>query len=529
MTQVLTKIVAATVYPERVRLTRRGLIKLEAGTHAIEITELPITIDPDSLNATVYGSATARLLGVQVRRVFYTDQPSDSVRDLEQHIEQTQDEITRLDAKDELIKQNKAVLDNLAGQVTTYATALAAGEMTVERQLQFFAKLRGQTEKLNEEALSIQRDQRKAQRLFEKLTKELEQIRNTLPRERYTAVVDIELPSASELTIEISYIASEAGWKPIYDLRLLEKEGNPTLEVAYLADVTQATGEIWEGISLTLSTAHPALTSTLPELDPWYIHPPEPIYPVVRLGVGPQTISSFDVNAKQTLPAAAPHEEQPQEIAEEATATLHTTGTSVSYIVQSAVTIQPNGDPHKVTISRFSLEPALDYVSAPKLAQSVFRRAKVENSSPYTLLAGEANILFIDEYVGTTEMKLTVPGGEIEVYLGSENRLKVERELKRRDIDKRVISGRRNQVFGYAINLESRMPNKVDLTLYDQLPVPRNEEIRVRLDLADPKPTSQTELSQLIWELSLEPKEQHTIRFDFSVESPQTMKIIGLP
>ena len=356
----------------------------------------------------------------------------------------------------------------------------------------------------------------------------MEQIKNTQPRERYAAFVDLELTEASELTIEITYIAFEAGWKPLYDLRLFEKDGNPIIEVAYLADVTQGTGEAWEDISLTLSTAHPNLSSTLPELEPWYIHPPEPIYPVKRLGVVPQPISSFDINAQQPLSAAL-HEETPPEVAQEETALLHTSGVSVSYIVQSAVTILPNGDPHKVTIARFSLDPRIDYISTPKLAQSVFRRAKVENTSPYTLLAGEANILFIDEYVGTTELSLTVPGEEIEVYLGNENRIKVERELKRREIDKRPISGRRNQIFGYAIHLESRMPDQVDLTLYDQLPVPRNEDIRVRLDSSDPKPTSQTELNQLIWEFSVEPKEKRTVRFDFTVDSPQTMKIIGLP
>jgi uncharacterized protein (TIGR02231 family) len=528
MVGMITKIVAATVYPEWVRLTRRGTVKLDEGTHTVEITELPVTIKPESLSAIVYGSASARLLGLQVKRVFYTDQPFADRRELEERIDQTQDEITRLESKADLIKQNNAVLDKLAGQVATYATALAAGEMTVEEQLKLFARLRQQSEKLTQEALEIQADQRKANRLLEKLTKELEQIQNTLSLERYSALVDLELTGSSELTLEISYIAFEAGWKPVYNLRLFEKDGKPTLEVDYLADVTQNTGETWEGISLTLSTAHPALSSTLPELEPWYIHPPEPIYPMKRLGVSPQPISSFDINAQQSL-AAAHQEEVLPETPKEETALLHSTGVSVSYIVQSAVTIQSSGDPHKVNITRFTLEPHIDYISTPKLAQFVYRRVKVENTSPYTLLEGEANILFIDEYLGTTELSLTVPGGEIEVYLGSENRLKVERELKRREIDKRVISGRRSLVFGYAINLESRMPNQVNLTLYDQLPLPRNEDIRVRLDSSDPKPTSQTELNQLIWELSLEPKETRTIRFDFSVDSPQSMKIIGLP
>jgi uncharacterized protein (TIGR02231 family) len=527
MTELTTTIVAAIVYPDRVRLTRRGSIKLNPGTHTLEICELPLSLNPDSLRASVYGSTNARLLGVQVNRIFYTDQPSDTVRNLEDEIEKKQDELNALDVNTELIKQNRTTLDKLAGQVATYATAFAAGEMTVEQQLAFFGKLRKQAEKLNDETLTIQINHRQVNRLLDKLTKELEQIKNTRPHERYTASIDIELLSASDLTIELSYLVSGAGWKPLYDLRLLEKEGSSTLEISYLANVTQNTGEAWEDVSLTLSTANPAQTSTLPELEPWYIHPPEPIYPVARLAVSPQAFPSMEASAKLPVPAA--HMEIREEIAEEATALVNTAGAAVSYVVQNAVTIPPDGSPHKVTIARFPLTPFLDYVSTPKLAQAVFRRAKVDNTSPYTLLPGEANILIIDEFVGTTELELTVPGEIIEVYLGSDNRLKVERELKRRETDKRVISGRRHLVFGYEIKLENMLPGKANLTLYDQIPVSRNEDIKVKLEAADPRLSDQTELNRLTWSFSLEPKEKRTVRFDFSIDSPQAMKIIGLP
>ena len=529
MTELTTTIVAATVYTDRVRLTRRGLINLEPGTHIVEIPELPLNLNPNSLRASVYGSASARLLGVQIKRIFYTDQPSDSVRKLEEEIEKMQDELNRLDAKAELIEQNRTILDKLAGQVATYATALAAGEITVEQQLVFFGKLRKQAEILNDETLSIQINHRQVNRLLDKLTKELEQIQNARPYERYAALIDVELLSASNLTIEVSYLVSGAGWKPLYDLRLLEKEGSSTLEISYLADVTQNTGEAWEDISLTLSTARPALTSTLPELEPWYIHPPEPIYPVARLAVSPQALPSMDASAKLPLNIPTARLEQPEEKAEEVIASVNTSGASVSYVIPNAISVPPDGAPHKVTIARFPLTPVLDYVSTPKLAQAVFRRAKVDNTSPYTLLPGEANILIIDEFIGTTQLGLTVPGEGIELYLGNDNRIKVERELKRREIDKRVISGRRHLAYGYEIKLENMLPGRANLTLYDQIPVPRNEEIKVKLESADPRLTEQTELNQLIWSFSLEPKEKRTMRFDFSIESPQSMKIIGLP
>lgn len=529
MTELMTTITAATVYPELVRINRRGSVKLNKGTHTLEILKLPLSINPDSLRASIYGAGNPRLLSARVKRDIFPELPSDPARNLESEIENMQDELKRLDARIELIKQNRLILDKLADQVATYATALASGEKTVEQQLDYFEKLRKQAENLDDEIFALQNKQRQVNQQLDKSSKELEQYNVTRPHECYTASIDVESFSHSEMTIEVSYVASEAGWKPVYDLRLLEKAGTPTLEVSYLADVTQNTGEAWDEISLTLSTARPALTSTLPELTPWFINPPEPIYPVAPLGLGPQALSSelakeqLPVNVLNTRLSRKP--ERPEEKA----ALVTTVGTSVSYLIPNPVAIPPDGVSHKVNISRFTLTPEVDYISTPKLVNAVYRRAKVINNSPYTLLPGDANILIGDEYVGTTQLALTVPEGIIELHLGNDNRLKVERELKRREVDKHLIGGKTLLAYGYEINIESMLPSRANLTLYDQIPVPRYAEIKVKLESADPKPIEQSGLNQLIWTFALEPKEKRTIQFDFSVESPQDLKIIGLP
>ena len=133
---------------------------------------------------------------------------------------------TKLDAQAQLIKQNRANLDKLTEQATIFATALAAQEMTVEQQLALFEGLRQQAEKLDHEAQDIQINRRGADRRLQKLTKELEQLRNARPRERYTATVEVEVLEPGELTVEASYMVTGAGWKPLYDMRLMEKDGN---------------------------------------------------------------------------------------------------------------------------------------------------------------------------------------------------------------------------------------------------------------------------------------------------------------
>lgn len=530
MTELSTSIVSTIVYPDRALITRRGTLTVETGKHSLEITELPLYLNPDSLRASARGTARARLLSAQVNRSYFVETPSDQARQLEEEIEKLQDEMKRLELRVELIKQSRASLDKLAGQAVLYATALAAQEMTVEQQASLFAGLRQQSEKLDNETQEIQINRRKSEQRLQKLSKELEQLRASRPRERYTATVEIEVLEPGDLSVELSYMVTAAGWKPLYDLRLYEKDGASILEVGYLAQVTQNTGEHWEQVALTLSTARPALAGVLPELDPWFIRSFEPALHIPRPGRTTAVLAAPSAMPVQPpLEAKAVREDLFEAEAEEVTATVDTEGTSITYVIPGVATIPPDGAQHKVTITRLPLTPQLDYVCAPKLAQAVYRRAKVDNTSLYTFLPGNANIFIADEYIGTAQLELTAPGAEIELYLGVEDRIKVERELKRRDVDKRLIGGKRHKLFGYEVNLENLLPDKASLTLHDQFPVPRHEEIKVRLESVDPKPAEQTELHLLKWEFSLEPKEKRTVRFDFSVESPQAMEIIGLP
>ena len=526
MINLNTSIAAVTVYPDRARITRSGSLPLEVGTSSLEISELPLNLNPDSIRVSAHGTASARLSGVQLSRSFYSEAPSEKVRQLEMEIEKFQDEIKRLDTQADLLKQNRANLDLLSAQATVYATAIAAGEITIEQQLALFEGLRKQVEKLNGEAQIIQVNRRDTDRRLQKLNKVLEQYRNAQPRERYTAIVEVDIKKAGDLTIEISYLVNQAAWIPLYDLCLLEKNNYPLVEVGYLAQVTQNTSENWNDVSLTLSTARPALTGKLPELDPWFINVPEPIIPLARATLTPQLLSSM--KAAPAISAQPALEPPAEEDAEEITATVDQSNVAITYGVPGMITIPPDNSPHKVVITRFPLTPRLDYISAPKLIEGVYRRAKVDNDSTYTLLPGSANIFIGDEYIGSTPLELTVPQGEFEINLGIEDRFKVERKLKRRDADKRFIGGKRHLEFGYEIKLENLLAINASITLLDQIPVSFHEEVKVNLESIDPVPTERTELNMLKWELTLEPNESLTLHYDFSVESPQGMTVIGL-
>ena len=526
MTLLNTTINAVTVYPDRARVTRRGEIALEPGAHRLEIAELPLGIDPDSARVAARGSARSRISGVQVQRAYYVETPSEQIHQLEEQIEALRDRLAGLEAQSKLAGELRANLIELAGSTETYAVALAAGEQEVAEQLAMFDSLRARAAQFDQEILDLAAQKRQLERELHRLEKELERWQGTPRREAYTAVVEVEALSAGELSVALSYVVHGAGWQPLYDIRLLEEDGKAELEIGYLAQVNQRTGEAWEAVALTLSTARPALAGTVPELDPWFIRPwlPRP-EPRGEVAVAADLVRSMPApEAGAPLKAMASEEVE----AQLSMASVEAGGAALHYRAAAPATIPADGAPHKVGIASLALAPRLDYVSAPKLAAAAYRRARAANESAYTFLPGQANLFAGEEFIGATRLELTAPGGEIELYLGVDDRLRVERELKRREEDKKLIGGRRRLRYGYAIEVENLLLEEARLRLHDQIPVARHEEVKVRLESADPKPDEHSELNELTWELALAPKAKRTVRFDFSVEAPVEMRLIGL-
>jgi uncharacterized protein (TIGR02231 family) len=529
MPQLETHISAVIVYPDRARLARTGRLALEPGLHALEIADLPLQLNADSVRAAAHGTARARLLGVQVNRAFYTDAPAEHVRELEAEVEGLQDTLRGLDAQADLLGKQRLSLEALEGRSKIFAIALASGEMGVETHLALLDSLRHRMEKLDTELRTVAVEKREAERRLQKLQNELNTQHGSRPRQRYAAVVEVEVLQAGDLAVELSYGVTGTGWKPLYDIRLVEADGRAEVELGYLAQVTQGTGEAWENVALTLSTARPVLAGRLPELDPWFVGPPPPpphaIARQAKEGPAPALMRASRAFEAADM-AATILEDAP---AETVTASVDASGAAVTYAVPGQVSVPADGAPHKVTVAHITLPPKLDYLAAPKLVEAVYRRARLSNNSPYTLLPGPANLFSGDEFIGTTALELVAPQGEIELYLGVDDRIKVERELKRREVDKRLIGGKRRIQYGYEIRLENLLPVLAQVTLRDQIPVSRHEDIKVRLENSDPSPKEQTELNGLEWVFALSPGEKRAVRFDFGVEHLQGMEVAGLP
>jgi uncharacterized protein (TIGR02231 family) len=532
MTTLDSKIIEVVVFPDRACVTRRGTIALDAGLHQIEFVDLPRTVDADSLRVTGQGSAVAVLLGVEARRVFYSETPAIDVRELEQRLEQLQLQDSALLDQQAAAEVRLNFAKGLAEKATDQlARGLAFGRADIVQSGTLIDFVQQQIDRAQAVVREVQQQRRDLAKQIEKANQELNQRRTAQPRERLAAAVEVEIKQAGELTLELTYLVSGAGWNALYDLRLAET-AEPKMQLTYLGQVTQRSGEEWLDVALTLSTARPALTTLQPELKPWYLSVYTPLPPVAA----PQVRAAGAAMRKMEAAAAPPEfEAQAFGVApapvtmETLSAQVNSEGASVTFKLVQSVSVPSDGSPHKVTVTTFDLSPKIDYLSVPKLAEAVYRRAKIINRSDYLLLDGPAGLFIEGGFVGTLPVKRAAPNEEFELSLGVDDRVTVKRELKAREVDKKLIGDRRRLRVAYEIEIKNLRTQKIDLEVRDQFPVSRHEQVKVKLEACDPKPIEQTDLNELKWRLALDPNAKAVARFEFSIEQPTNLQVQGLP
>ncbi len=501
------------------------------GIHRLLVDELPLVLEPESVRVAGQGTAQVRIQSVDVNRHFYTETPAAQARDLELQIEQTQDEMQVLADEMTRWQEHGKYLDGLRAATAEFARGLSRGRTTVTDQANLLDFLRDQDVQMRTAVRDLKKQERDLKRRLQKLQNELNQQRSARPRERYRAMVEVEVLAAGTFRPEVTYVVYSAGWQPLYDARLRQTDAGQTVELSYMAQITQQTGQDWTAVQLSVSTARPALNQRLPELHPWYldVYVPPPPMPA------PQTrarMAAAAPMAATAAPAAAEEMAFQADLAlldaEIVTAAASSEGTAVTFHVPNPADIPSDGSPHKTTLQQLQLAPKLDYLCAPKHTDAVYRRATITNSGSGPLLAGAASLFVEDEFIGRTHLEYTPTGGELELLLGVEERITVERELSKREVDKKMLRDVRRTRFGYELELQNLLGTAVTVELHDHIPVSRNEQIKVRLENPRPAPTEQSDLNLLEWHLPLPAGAKQTVAYEFVIEHPPALRITGL-
>ncbi|GAA1676539.1 DUF4139 domain-containing protein [Kribbella yunnanensis] len=516
MTELEAPIVAVAVYPDRARVTRRGRLTLPAGDQTVYVDSLPLSLQDDSVR--VAGRGPATVLGVDVAVRHHPQAPDETVADLERQRRQAATEVASLADADDVQSQLDLFLSQLGRRAGgTFARTLAAGESSADLG-EFTESLATRLTAVRSKRRELADQREDAEERLAAIDRRLAEVAQQRVPDRRSVAVALNLDTEAEVEIELSYVVTGAGWTSSYDVRLT----GDRLTLGWFGLITQYTGEDWPECELTLSTARPTVNAKVPELDPWYLdrrRPPVPLRPAAPASFALARAESAYGGAPE--PAGAPAEFVEQ------SATVEQGTTAATYTPPRAVAVPADGAAHRATIASVELDTELDYITAPIRSTDVHLRATVVNSSTHTLPAGKAAVFHEADFVGSAALPLWAPGEEVELALGLDDRIRVERELVRRTATKATLGSTRRREVEYATRIENHTPRAARITVLDQLPVPRDHEITVKPITATPDPAETTDLGIITWKLDVPPGEESTINLAFRVESAKSVDLAG--
>ena len=350
---------------------------------------------------------------------------------------------------------------------------------------------------------------------------------------------------SGEIPITLSYFTNNAGFTPLYDVRVNSKTNE--IKLVYKASVSQHTGIDWEQTKLTLSTANPNWSGTAPILNPWYLQ-----FFVPRLYSAMQNNSRSNL-AYNTIPGVsmAKDEEMLKEVIIESDnvykksksltgsyqtinpsnlssyTTLNESQLNTNFEIDLPYDINSDGELQSVVIREEKLTAILKNYAVPKIDKDPYLLAELTNWQNLNLLPGTANIIMDDTYLGKTMIDPNITSDTLNLSLGKDKRIAVKRTLVKELTTTKTSGSTTKQIFTYEIVLKNNKTTDVQLLLKDQYPLSQVKEIETILGNNDDA-TINEELGILNWQINLKPGESKKVRFSYTVKYPGDKKISNL-
>lgn len=479
-----TKVTSVTLYRGRASVTRSAAVQLEPGVYDLQISGLPESIQPQTIQARTQGA-------VKVLNVDYTQEqtttPPAQFAELDARIDDLARQLKEINEQRDLIKAQEQFIDALSAKVSADAGKEAGTAQfnleAMRQQLAFIAEERGKL-------LTARRELDAKQRELEKQLKAAQDKRNSMASTgnvSRTATVTVVATEPASATIDLVYLVSNATWEPSYNVRASISGG--TSQIEYDALLTQRTGEDWDDVRLVLSTAQPTIAANPPALQPWFVDIYQPEY----LGREVRGAPAEPV-AKSPAPmrAKAPAGDQDDFAGYAADASIGGEGPSVSFELPRAVTVKTNIQKQQRTrIAMIETKAKFTHVATPVLTDAVYVRGELTNSSAYQILPGRASIFIGQDYVGPTNLESVAPNGEFKLHFGIDPSVKATRQMVTKKTENTgLLGGGRRTSYDYRILIDNGSGKAITLELWDRYPISRSSEIQIEtVDLSHPLAT----------------------------------------
>ena len=534
---IKSTITEVTVYAQGAQVYRKATYTVKPGVTEVIIEGICATIDPKSLQV----KASGNVILLDSKYSLYYPKPEeikldamplkirkdigylqDSILNLTFDIQDIQDEIDVLNAAKNILANNGAVRGQ--GKVNDSINLL---KQTVDYYSIKMVELNKKLLALNRR--KVEKNEKK-KRMNERLQKleNYQENANLVPSEvgpSHRITITLSAKEAATGKFSISYLVSQAGWTPLYDLRSEVMTGK--INLSYKAQVFQNTGTNWDDVRLNISTNNPYQNKTKPTLHPWYID-----YNLYREDSNKNNFMNLNSVTTGAAPSAYKDKSsQKQDLdgfsyENNSTYSAQTANEFVEVIqhmisaefrIDLPYSIKSNNEQYMVLVKNVDIDANFKYYSIPKLDKSVYLVAQLSKLDDLQLVPAKANIFFDGSYIGETYIDPTLMEDTLTLSLGRDPNIIIKRTLLQKDCKEKVMGNQIEKTFAYNIEVKNLKSTNIDLIIQDQIPITQNADIIIEVTNTD-KAKLYEKTGVLEWTFDLKTKETKNIGFNYKLK-----------
>ena len=548
--EVVGEISNVIVYRGQALVTRSIEVDLAKGSSELIVQKLPDRIVPESLYAQTLGDVT--ISSVRYRERAVKEDTREEVKQLDAEIEKLMDHRRHIKAKQELISQHLGVLAKLENfTVAAQNTDLKRGILQFEPLEKLVGYIEAKRGEYHTEFVKLDDEVRQVDKELELLQRKRNELQAGRSRTEREAVLVVNSPKSKEIVIQLNYLVNDASWLPQYNLRAQPDKSNVIVE--YNSIIHQASGEDWNNVAMSLSTAKPTMVAGAPALDPMEVivasgAPRKRLLKVARdeMEVGasyaPRAGGYRDLTSEFKKIQTARQEmaqkgraanlelnraalsnqmmelqadkEAVKVIKKEARMFARTEGVSVTYNLGEGLSMPSRSDQQLITIANFQTKSDFLMIATPLLTDYVYLQGDVTNDSEVILLAGSASMYRDGEFVGKGHLDMVTIGEKFTAGFGVDSHVRISREFKDKKVD--TLWGDRVEKYEYRIAVDNYKTTNVKLRLLERIPYTKDEKLEIK------EFTTNTAMSKDVEYLRVE-KDKGILRWDIDLK-PATVE-----
>jgi uncharacterized protein (TIGR02231 family) len=494
------------VYKQGAQIERVLNADLQVGINTITFEGLSRFLDPNSIQ--INGLKSISLISIS-----HSSLTKDQL-DVHPTLAKLRKEIAELKLQQRYLNDDKEglLLERKYLESNTSIGGTEGYNITQLREVSKFVRLERSA---NAKALSkLDFDVSQLQKAIQTLERTLSTESSALSKRSNIVSVKFSSPTSQKTKLSLSYQVSQAGWSSNYDLKVasLAKPVN----LSHKAIIYQNTGENWLGVKLVLNTGSMSANGQIPAFSPDYLFP----LPINNRGARADAMSAPRAYRSESSFSL---EEKDKKLSASNLNTLSTNLLSRSYFIAEPVSIE-TGKTETNLLRELDIPAVYEYQSIPKLDPSAFLIARIYDWSDYDLEAGEIALYNAENYVGKSYLNPNVSEDTLELSLGKDADIIVEREKLKDESGTSFFGSTKSAKFVYEIKVFNKKSASIRLVLIDQVPVARHEDIKVKVEIGNLK-LSKFDQGKITWKLMVPAKGQATKKLQYEISYPKEMKL----